>query len=156
MRAIDEHNLELLITLALVMGGYALARQIGLSGPVAMAVAGLLIGNHGTAHAMSENTAERLHSFWSLLDEVLNSVLFLLIGIEVLAVALHPEVIGLGVLAIGLVLAARAAAVGLPMAVLGRIRPFTRGAFPVLVWGACAAAYRSRWRCRCRKARPRT
>jgi CPA1 family monovalent cation:H+ antiporter len=135
MRTIDEHNLELLITLALVMGGYALAHQLHVSGPLAMAVAGLLIGNHGTAHAMSDDTAERLHTFWSLLDEVLNSILFLLIGIEVLAVSPRPEVIVLGLVAILLVLAARATAVGVPFAILGRIRPFTRGAYPVLVWG---------------------
>ncbi|HJM61236.1 MAG TPA: cation:proton antiporter, partial [Alphaproteobacteria bacterium] len=67
MRTIDEHNLELLITLALVMGGYAAAHQLHVSGPLAMAVAGLLIGNHGTAYAMSDDTAERLHTFWSLL-----------------------------------------------------------------------------------------
>jgi CPA1 family monovalent cation:H+ antiporter len=135
MRTIDEHNLELLITLALVMGGYAAAHQLHVSGPLAMAVAGLLIGNHGTAYAMSDDTAERLHTFWSLLDEVLNSILFLLIGIEVLAVSPRPDVIALGLIAILLVLVARATAVGVPFIILGRIRPFTRGAYPVLVWG---------------------
>ena len=135
MRTIDEHNLELLITLALVMGGYAAAHQLHVSGPLAMAVAGLLIGNHGTAYAMSDDTAERLHTFWSLLDEVLNSILFLLIGIEVLVVSPRPEVIALGLIAIFLVLVARATAVGVPFIILGRIRPFTRGAYPVLVWG---------------------
>jgi CPA1 family monovalent cation:H+ antiporter len=135
MRTIDEHNLELLITLALVMGGYAAAHQLHVSGPLAMAIAGLLIGNHGTAYAMSDDTAERLHTFWSLLDEVLNSILFLLIGIEVLAVSPRPEVIALGLIAILLVLVARATAVGVPFIILGRIRPFTRGAYPVLVWG---------------------
>ncbi len=135
MRTIDEHNLELLITLALVMGGYAAAHQLHVSGPLAMAIAGLLIGNHGTAYAMSDDTAERLHTFWSLLDEVLNSILFLLIGIEVLAVSPRPDVIALGLIAILLVLVARATAVGVPFIILGRIRPFTRGAYPVLVWG---------------------
>ncbi len=135
MRTIDEHNLELLITLALVMGGYAAAHQLHVSGPLAMAIAGLLIGNHGTAYAMSDDTAERLHTFWSLLDEVLNSILFLLIGIEVLVVSPRPEVIALGLIAIFLVLVARATAVGVPFIILGRIRPFTRGAYPVLVWG---------------------
>ena len=135
MRTIDEHNLELLITLALVMGGYEAAHQLHVSGPLAMAIAGLLIGNHGTAYAMSDDTAERLHTFWSLLDEVLNSILFLLIGIEVLVVSPRPEVIALGLIAIFLVLVARATAVGVPFIILGRIRPFTRGAYPVLVWG---------------------
>ncbi len=135
MKAIDEHNLEVLLTLALVMGGYALAQQIHVSGPVAMAVAGLLIGNHGTRFAMSERTREHVTRFWSLLDEVLNAVLFLLIGLEVIAIALDAGHLLLGALAIAIVLAARAAAVGLPLALLSRLTPFTRGAYPILVWG---------------------
>jgi len=102
---------------------------------VAMAVAGLLIGNHGVAFAMSESSQRRVLSFWSLLDEILNSVLFLLIGLEVVAIALRVEPLVAGVLAIVLVLAARAASVGLPLAIIGRVAPFTRGAFPILVWG---------------------
>jgi CPA1 family monovalent cation:H+ antiporter len=135
MKAIDEHNLEVLLTLALVMGGYALAHRIHVSGPVAMAVAGLLIGNHGTRFAMSERTREHVTRFWSLLDEVLNSVLFLLIGLEVIAIALEAAPLLLGAVSIAVVLAARAAAVGLPIALLARFAPFTKGAFPVLVWG---------------------
>jgi CPA1 family monovalent cation:H+ antiporter len=135
MKAIDEHNLEVLLTLALVMGGYALAHRIHVSGPVAMAVAGLLIGNHGTRFAMSERTREHVTRFWSLLDEVLNSVLFLLIGLEVIAIALEAAPLLLGLASIAVVLAARAVAVGLPIAVLSRFAPFTKGAFPVLVWG---------------------
>ena len=135
MKAIDEHNLEVLLTLALVMGGYALAQQIHVSGPVAMAVAGLLIGNHGTRFAMSERTREHVTRFWSLLDEILNAVLFLLIGLEVIAIALDAGHLLLGAVAIAVVLAARAAAVGLPLAVLSRLTPFTRGAYPILVWG---------------------
>jgi CPA1 family monovalent cation:H+ antiporter len=135
MRGIDEHNLEVLITLALVMGGYALAQAVHISGPVAMAVAGLLIGNHGVSLAMSERTREHVLQFWSLLDEMLNSVLFLLIGLEVIAIAVQGTYLVAGVAAIFLVLAARAAAVGLPLAVLSRLLPFTRGAYPVMVWG---------------------
>ncbi|MDH3596354.1 MAG: sodium:proton antiporter [Rhodospirillales bacterium] len=135
MKAIDEHNLEVLLTLALVMGGYSLAQSLHVSGPVAMAVAGLLIGNHGTRFAMSERTREHVTRFWSLLDEILNAVLFLLIGLEVIAIALDAGHLLLGALAIAIVLAARAAAVGLPLAVLSRLTPFTRGAYPILVWG---------------------
>ena len=135
MRGVDEHNLEVLVTLAIVMGGYAVAHHLDVSGPVAMAVAGLLIGNHGVAFAMSESSQRRVLSFWSLLDEILNSVLFLLIGLEVVAIALRVEPLVAGVLAIVLVLAARAASVGLPLAIIGRVAPFTRGAFPILVWG---------------------
>jgi len=135
MKGIDEHNLEILITLAMVMGGYSLAQALHLSGPVAMAVAGLLIGNHGVELAMSDNTRRNLLGFWSLIDEILNSVLFLLIGLEVVAVAARASFLLAGLAAIVIVLIARAVAVGLPMAVLARFLPFTRGAYPILVWG---------------------
>ncbi len=135
MKSIDEHNLEVLITLALVMGGYAVARRLHVSGPVAMAVAGLLIGNHGVRFAMSEQTREHVTRFWSLIDEILNSVLFLLIGLEVVAIATDVGHLLVGVASIGLVLAARAASVGLPMLLMSRFSPFTKGAFPILVWG---------------------
>ncbi len=135
MKGIDEHNLEILITLAIVMGGYGLARVLHVSGPVAMAVAGLLIGNHGVALAMSETTRRHLLGFWSLIDEILNSVLFLLIGLEVVAIAIEASFLIAGLISIVLVLFARAVSVGLPMAVLARFLPFTRGAFPMLVWG---------------------
>ncbi|HSR72227.1 MAG TPA: sodium:proton antiporter [Kiloniellales bacterium] len=135
MRGIDEHNLELLITLAIVMGGYALAQPLHASGPVAMAVAGLLIGNHGVALAMSESTRLHVTRFWSLLDEILNSVLFLLIGLEVVAIAADAPFLIAGLASIVLVLAARAVAVGLPISLLGRFRTFTRGAVPIMVWG---------------------
>ena len=135
MKGIDEHNLEILITLAVVMGGYALAGALHVSGPVAMAVAGLLIGNHGVALAMSETTRRHLLGFWSLIDEILNSVLFLLIGLEVVAIAIEASFLIAGLISIVIVLAARAIAVGVPMALMMRFLPFTRGAFPVLVWG---------------------
>lgn len=135
MKGIDEHNLEILITLAMVMGGYSLAQALHVSGPVAMAVAGLLIGNHGVELAMSDTTRRHLLGFWSLIDEILNSVLFLLIGLEVVAVAIAVSYVAAGLISIALVLAARAVAVGLPMVLLMRFLPFTRGAFPVLVWG---------------------
>ncbi|MFQ5775758.1 MAG: cation:proton antiporter [Kiloniellaceae bacterium] len=135
MQGIDEHNLEVLITLAIVMGGYALAQALHVSGPVAMAVAGLLIGNHGVRFAMSETTREHVLGFWSLLDEILNSVLFLLIGLEVVAIAARAPFLLAGAVSIGLVLVARAVSVGVPLAILRAFSPFTRGAFPVLVWG---------------------
>jgi CPA1 family monovalent cation:H+ antiporter len=135
MKAIDEYNMEVLITLALVMGGYALARHLHVSGPVAMAVAGLLIGNHGTRYAMSETTRRHVTQFWSLLDEALNSILFLLIGLEVIAIALDAGHLLIGLVSIAVVLGARAVSVGLPLAAIARFAPFTKGAFPILVWG---------------------
>lgn len=135
MKAIDEHNLEVLISLAVVMGGYALALRLHVAGPIAMAVAGLLIGNYGTRFAMSDRTRTHLTSFWSLVDEILNSVLFLLIGMEIAAIVLDASYLLAGVIAIPLVLFARFLAVGVPFAILRRFLPFTRGALPVLVWG---------------------
>ena len=135
MKAIDEHNLEVLISLAVVMGGYALALRLHFAGPIAMAVAGLLIGNYGTRFAMSDRTRQHLTSFWSLVDEILNSVLFLLIGMEIAAIVLDANFILAGVIAIPLVLFARFMAVGVPFSLLKPFMPFTKGALPVLVWG---------------------
>ncbi len=135
MKAIDEHNLEVLISLAVVMGGYALALRLHVAGPIAMAVAGLLIGNYGTRFAMSDRTREHLTSFWSLVDEILNSVLFLLIGMEIAAIVLDADYLIAGIISIPLMLVARLLAVGTPFVLLRRFTPFTRGALPVLVWG---------------------
>jgi len=135
MRSIDEYKTEVMISLAVVMGGYALARQLHVSGPVAMAVAGLLIGNAGVTYAMSDTTRDYLLKFWSLIDDILNAVLFLLIGLEVVTIPGDMRLLVIGVLAIPLVLAARAASVLLPLAAmrplldLGRLAPIT------LIWG---------------------
>jgi CPA1 family monovalent cation:H+ antiporter len=135
MKTIDEHNLEILITLALVMGGYALAERLHVSGPLAMAVAGLLIGNPAVEHAMSDRTRDHLLNFWSLLDEILNSALFLIIGLEVLAIAIGTEELLAGLLAIPVVLAARALSVALPLGLMAPFRAFALGTYPMLVWG---------------------
>ena len=135
MRAIDEHNLEVLITLALVMGTYALASRLHTSGPLAVVVAGLFIGNHGKRFAMSDATRRHIDAFWSLIDEVLNSLLFLAIGFEVVAIAITGQIVGAALVAIPVVLLARFVAVSLPIMVLGLWREFTKGAIPVLTWG---------------------
>ena len=128
MRVIDEHNLEVLITLALVFCSYALALHLHISGPIAVVVAGLFIGNHGAKFAMSENTREHVFQFWELLDEILNSVLFLLIGLEVLVIGLSSEYFGIALVAIPVVLAARWIAVAIPIGLLAVRETFTRGA----------------------------
>lgn len=135
MRTINEHNLEVLITLTLVMGTYGLASQLHMSGPLAVVVAGLFIGNHGKKFAMSDDTRHHIDTFWSLTDEVLNSLLFLAIGFEVVAIELTGEILGVVILATPIVLLARLAAVSLPVTVLGRFRTFTTGAIPVMTWG---------------------
>ena len=89
LRRVDDYEVEILITLALVMGGYALATALHLSGPIATVVAGLLIGNHGRRFAMSKETREHLDTFWQLIDGILNAILFVLIGLE--ALLLHFE-----------------------------------------------------------------
>lgn len=135
MRSIDEYNLETLISLAIVMGGYAIAHRLHVSGPIAMAVAGLFIGNHGMRYAVSDVTRDYLQKFWSLIDEILNSVLFLLIGLEVVTVAGSWSLLALGLLAIPIVLAARAGSIAAPLAVLSVTSPLMRGSFPILLWG---------------------
>lgn len=135
MRSIDEYVLEVIISLALVVVTYRVAHAVHFSGPIAVVVAGLLIGNHGTRLAMSETTRVHLTSFWRLIDEILNAVLFLLIGVELLIVPTETVYIWAALLAIPLVLAARFISVGLPITVLGTFREFTRGAVPVLTWG---------------------
>ncbi len=135
MHGIDEASLEVLITLALVMVTYALALSLHMSGPIAMVVAGLFIGNRGVKYAMSEATRDYVLTFWTLIDEILNSVLFLLIGLEVLVVAESIGHLGVALVAIPVTLFARALSVTIPIAILSHWETFTRGAVPVLIWG---------------------
>lgn len=135
LRSIDNYQIEVLITLAMVTAGYRLASEWHLSGPLAMVVAGLMIGNHGRFLAMSDKTRERLDVFWELIDEVLNAVLFLLIGIELFVVKFTGASIGVGLVLILVVLASRFLAVLLPVSVLKRWRTFTPGVVTILTWG---------------------
>ncbi len=135
LASMDEYALEVLITLAIVMGGYALCTQLHISGPLAMAVAGLLIGNHGMNWAMSDVTQDYVVKFWELVDELLNSVLFLLIGLELIVLIPGVPHIVLGVAAIIITLIARAVAVGAMTKVVPAARLDTKGAGRVLWWG---------------------
>ncbi|MBT3396600.1 MAG: sodium:proton antiporter, partial [Alphaproteobacteria bacterium] len=135
MYGIDEPSLEVLITLALVMGTYALALSLHMSGPIAMVVAGLFIGNRGVKYAMSEATRDYVLTFWTLIDEILNSVLFLLIGLEVFVVAESLDLFVFALVAIPVTLFARTLSVALPIAIISRWQSFTKGATPVLIWG---------------------
>ena len=100
LKQVDDYQVEVLLTLALVAGGYALASAIHISGPLAMVIAGLFIGNHGKAFAMSARTRERLDAFWELIDEILNAILFMLIGLEVLLLARQSWLVVAGLSAI--------------------------------------------------------
>lgn len=134
LKNVENYQVEVLITLALVTGGYSVAYVWHLSGPIAMVVAGLLIGNHGRSFAMSETTREHLDTFWELVDEILNAVLFVLIGLEVLVLTVEGRYVLAGVLAIPTVLAARFISVGIPMAILPRPRRVPH-AVKLLTWG---------------------
>ena len=135
MRSMDEYALEVTITLAVVMGGYALCSWLHLSGPLAMAVAGLLIGNHGVTYAMSDVTRDYVIRFWELVDELLNSVLFLLIGLEMIVLVGGWSHVWLALAAIPITLGARAAAVTISTRVVPAARPKSEGAWSVLWWG---------------------
>jgi Na+:H+ antiporter len=135
LKSVDNYQVEVLLTLALVTGGYALAEVLHLSAPVAIVCAGLLIGNHGRTLAMSEKTRGHLDTFWELVDEVLNAVLFVLIGLEVLALAFLQEYLVAGILAIPIVLLARFISVGIPVTVMRRFRSFTPRVIQILTWG---------------------
>lgn len=135
MESIDDYSVEVMISLALVMAGYSLAHAIHVSGPVAMAVAGLFIGNAGMARAMSDTTRDYLVKFWELIDEILNAVLFLLIGLEVVLVTGQPRLLLFGVAAIPLALLARWFSVSVPFALLRSRIDLGRLAVPTLVWG---------------------
>jgi Na+:H+ antiporter len=138
MRQIDEHNLEVLVTLALVTATYALAQRLGISGPIAVVVAGVLVGNQGMTFAMSDNTREHILMFWGLIDEILNAVLFLLIGLEVLVIGPSFEHGWLALAMIPVVLLARlvsvSISVGIPVGLLSRISRETARAIAILTW----------------------
>ncbi|WP_443749464.1 cation:proton antiporter [Asticcacaulis solisilvae] len=134
MRGIDDCNVEVMITLAVVMGGYSVAHRLGVSGPVAMAVAGLITGNAAVGHAMSATTRDYLLKFWTLIDEILNAVLFLLVGLESISVLNDPHLLLIGGLCIPLVLLVRFVSVFLPLKALPAIKP-DRLTMATLVWG---------------------
>ena len=135
MRASEEYVVEVLVTLAAVMGGYAAAQAIGVSAPVAMAVAGLIVGNHGFANALTEMGQDYVVKFWEVVDEILNSVLFLLVGLEAVAIWRDNITMLVAAAAIPIVLVARLVSVGLPLLFLRRIRSLGRAAVPILWWG---------------------
>lgn len=134
LKSIDDHPLELLITLALVMFMYSLSFWVHVSGPIAVVLAGLLIGNPGRKFAMSENTREHVDAFWQMVDEILNAVLFLLLGLEVFAVTVGPTAMLVGVLAVPIALAARLVSVLVPIAAMSLRGRYRRGIVPVLTW----------------------
>lgn len=139
MRAIDDYAVEASITLGLAMGAYAAAQALHISGPIAAVAAGLIVGDGGVASAMSETTRRYLQGFWTLIDEILNALLFLMLGLELVVVGFNPRDAGFWLAAIGLVLAARLVVV-LPWGAFFRRRHDERGAVAILAWGGLHGA----------------
>jgi CPA1 family monovalent cation:H+ antiporter len=135
LKSIDNYQVEILITLALVTGGYALASELHTSGPIAMVVSGLLIGNRGRAFAMSEKTRQNLTTFWELIDDILNAVLFVLMGIELLVVTISARALAAGVVAIPVVLLSRLVSIGMPLCFLTAGKKFDYESLKVMTWG---------------------
>ena len=134
LKSVDNYPLEIMLTLALVMGGYSLATYLHLSGPLAMVVAGLFIGNHGKMFAMSEDTHKQLFSFWELIDEFLNALLFVLIGFEVLLISFNLDYLIVGVLLIPLILLVRFIGISTPLSILGEKTNLSKGSNIVMTW----------------------
>lgn len=135
LRSIDNYQVEVLLTLAGVLGGYELASMLHVSGPLAMVVAGLIVGNQGRAYAMSDTTRHHVDLFWELLDEILNAVLFVLLGLEIVVIAFDMQTLTAGLVTIVIALLARLLAVGLPVAAMPRVFRLPAGAWKVLTWG---------------------
>jgi CPA1 family monovalent cation:H+ antiporter len=135
LRSIDHYQTELLLTLALVLGGYTLAERLHLSAPIAAVVAGLVIGNQGRAQGMSETTRDHLDKFWDLVDEIMNASLFVLVGFELIRLSLTRRAAVAGLCMIPVVLLARLVSVAAPIAALSRVTRFARGSLAVLTWG---------------------
>ncbi|MCB9907466.1 MAG: sodium:proton antiporter [Planctomycetes bacterium] len=135
LKSVNNYRIEVMLTLALVMGGYALASVIHVSGPIAIVVAGLFIGNHGRQYAMSDTTRNNVDAFWELIDEILNALLFVLIGLEMLVLAFTRNLMLAGLLAIPAILLARLVSVGLPVGVIRRTRELMPGTVRIMTWG---------------------
>ncbi len=135
LKSIDNYQVEVLITIAMVTGGYALAQHLHLSGPIAIVIAGLMTGNQGRMLAMSDVTRDRLDNFWELVDEVLNAVLFLLIGVELLLIHFLPSYLYSALLIIPLVIVSRFISVGLPVTLLRFKNTYSPHAIKILTWG---------------------
>ncbi|EKE45285.1 sodium/hydrogen exchanger [Oceaniovalibus guishaninsula JLT2003] len=135
MRLIDDYSLEVLLTLGLAFGGYELAVALGVSAPIMAVCAGLLIGDVGARRGMSAETRRYVDGFWRLIDEILNAVLFLMIGIEVFAIVFDGDTVLTGLAAVILSLVARLTAVLIPVLLLRPFRGFENGVVRVMTWG---------------------
>ncbi|WP_042300036.1 cation:proton antiporter [Paraburkholderia kururiensis] len=135
LRPVDEYGVEVLVTLAVAVGGYALADHLGVSGPLAMVAAGIITGNQGRSRAMSGTTWRYVDTFWELIDDILNVMLFMLIGLEALSISFSPSLLVAGAGAVALTLVARALSAAIPMALAIRRTPLPAGLWRLMTWG---------------------
>ncbi len=135
LKTIDNYVTEVLVTLAIVMGGYLLADRLHISGPLAMVVAGIITGNKTMSEVMSDETRDYIGKFWEMIDEVLNAILFLLIGFEMLIIPFNFSLFILGCVSILIVLFSRFISVAIPISLLKRKKAFEKNAIPILTWG---------------------
>ena len=135
IKPIDNSQLEIFITLAIVTGGYSLAQAIGISGPLAMVVAGIFIGNHSRMFYMSEKTRENLDHFWEVIDVALNAILFLLVGLELILIKIDLFEMLIGAAAIIIVLFARTVCVAIPLNLMKLRRKYEPYATRIMIWG---------------------
>ncbi len=135
MKSIDNYKVEVLLTVAVVMGGYTLASKLGLSGPLAMVAAGIIVGNIGRMSAMSDNTWNYVSSFWELIDEILNAILFVLIGLELLVIPFNANFFVLGAISILVVLTSRYISIWLPSQLTRLNGRYSSSGVLLLTWG---------------------
>ena len=135
MKKIDHYQSEILITLAIVMGGYGLAQLLHLSGPLAMVVAGLVTGSSSTEHAMSDNTELYVYKFWELVDVLLNAILFVLIGLELLTLEYNMSYLLAGLVAIPITIIARYISLLLPAGVFKKYINTEHSTIKIMTWG---------------------
>jgi CPA1 family monovalent cation:H+ antiporter len=135
IKRITDYNVTVMITVAMVMGGYLITQYLHISGPLTMVAAGLVIGNYGKATAMSRIDRDYLDKFWELIDEILNSMLFMIIGLELLLIPDIKQYWEIGCITIGIVLLSRFFSIWLPIRFIPNIGKFDKKTITVLVWG---------------------
>jgi len=135
MKSIDNYKVEVLLTVAVVMGGYTLASKLGLSGPLAMVAAGIIVGNKGRVSAMSDNTWNYVSGFWELIDDILNAVLFVLIGLELLVIPFSTNYLILGAVSVLVVLTSRYISIWIPGQLTRLQGRYSRSSVFLLTWG---------------------
>ncbi len=135
IKRINDYNVTVMITLAIVMGGYLVARYLHISGPLTMVTAGLVVGNYGKATAMSGTDKDYLDKFWELVDDILNAMLFMIIGFELMIITELYDHWLIGIISIAVVLFARLISIWVPIKFIPRMGTFDARTITILVWG---------------------